>query len=475
MKPRTLLILLVVVLGLGAFIGFYERKLPSSEERVTLGKKVLAFDKAEVTAVAIDSPKGTVRLERTGGTGPKDPKGSQKPGEPAPAAPAVEWRIARPLAARADSFAVDRLLDGLAGLEKTRTLDDVDPKAVGLDKPRAVVRLTTRSGEKVLKLGAEVPPGGSLIAGVEGRKGAYVVGDAILSDVDKGPGEWRDRLVFRGDRERIQRVTLTGGPGGPVVLARRADGFWIERPFADRADHDLMDGLLSDLAGLTADRFLDGSRPPSALGLDPARATVDVAFSGVTPPVRIDLGTAVTGAAAPEGQPSGELGYARVGDVTFEARTRLGESALRTPADWRALQLSAFEVHQVESATVRDDQAALELTRAGTDWKRGGTLISYLPVSDLVFAVIGARAERLLTPAEAQSLHAGSSKPLLTFELRTKDAGNETLILYPPIKDGVPARASGRDEILLLPADTLQQIQAKVKAVREAKAVKAEG
>ena len=472
MKPRTLLILLAVVLALGAFIFFYERKLPSSEERATLGKKVLALDKAEVTAVAIDSPKGKIRLERTGGAAPK-----AKEGEPAPEAPAVEWRIVQPLAARADSFAVDRLLDGLAALEKTRTLDDVDPRAVGLDKPRAVVRLTTKAGgktgEKVLRLGAEVPPGGSLIAAVPGQKGAYVVGDAILAEVDKAPGEWRDRLVFRGDRERIRSITLSGAAGGPVVLARRADGFWIERPFADRADHDLVDGLLSDLTGLTADRYLDGSRPPSALGLQPPRATVDVAFSGVTPPVRIELGTAVTGAAAPEGQPSGELGYARVGDVTFEVRTRLGESALRSPADWRALQLSAFEVHQVDSATVRDDRTALELTRAGTDWKRGDTLISYLPVSDLLFAVIGARAERLLTPAEAQSLLA--AKPLLTFELRTKDAGNETLTLYPPVQGGVPARASGREVVLLLPADALQQIQAKVKAVREAKAVKPEG
>ena len=473
MKPRTLLILLAVVLALGAFIWFYERKLPSSEERATLGKKVLELDKAEVTAVAIDSPKGKIRLERTGGGAAQG-----KEGEPAPEAPAVEWRIVQPLAARADSFAVDRLLDGLAALEKTRTLDDVDPKAVGLDKPRAVVRLTTKTGEKVLQLGAEVPPGGSLIAAVPGRKGAYVVGDAILSEVDKGPGEWRDRLVFRGDRERIRSITLTGAAGGPVVLARRADGFWIERPFADRADHDLVDGLLSDLTGLTADRFLDGSRPPAALGLQPPRATVDVAFSGVTPPVRIELGTAVmtgeAGAAAPEGQPSGEVGYARAGDVTFEVRTRLGESALRAPADWRALQLSAFEVHQVDSATVRDDRTALELTRADTDWKRGGTLISYLPVSDLLFAVIGARAERLLTPAEARSLHAGSPTPLLTFELRTKDMGNETLTLYPPVQGGVPARASGREVVLLLPADALQQIQNKVKAVREAKAVKPE-
>jgi len=465
MKPRTLLILLVLVLGLGAFIWLYERKLPSSEDRETLGKKVFALEKGDVTAVAIDAPKGAVRLERAPAPKPVQDKKDKKEET---AEPAADWRLTRPLAARADAFAVDRLLDAVTSLSKTRTLDDVDPKAVGLDKPRATVRLTTKDGEKVLRIGAEVPPGGSTIAGVEGRKGAYVVSDAVLSEVDKAPGEWRDHQVFRGNREAVQRITLTGGSEGPVVLARRRGGFWMERPVADRADRDLVDGLLSDLTGLTADRFLDGPRNLAVLGLNPPKGAVDVVFSDGTPPARVELGSSVTGPAAPEGQPAGELAYGKVGDTVFQVRTRLGESVRRAPIDWRALQLSLFEVHDVDSATVRDAGGVLSLTRSGTDWKRGDTLISYLPVSDLLFAVTGARAQRVLTPAEA----AGLTKPLLTFELHGKELGEETLTVYPPVKDGVPARVSGRDVALLLPADTLQQIQTKLKGVREAKAVK---
>jgi hypothetical protein len=459
MKPRTLLVLLVLVLGLGAFIWFYERELPSSEERVKIGKKVFnELQEDEVTAVAIDSAKGTVRLERAGPAKPvKVKKGGVSP------EPAVEWRIARPFASRADSFAVDRLLQAVAGLEKTRTLDAVDPKAVGLDRPRATVRLTTGAGERVLRLGAEVPPGGTLIAGVEGRKGAYVVSDSILAEVEKPPGEWRDRLVFRGDREAIQRIALTGAAGGPVVLVRRPDGFWLEHPFADRADGGLVDGLLSDLTGLTAERFLDGSQLPSK----PVES-VEVAFSGGAVPLRIELGGPVTGGAAPEGQPSGELSYARAGGTVFEVRTRLAEAARRPPAGWRSLQLSALQIHQIDSFTVRDGGGAMELTRAGTDWKRDATVISYLPVSDLLFAVVGARADRLLGTAGLSV----PAAPALTFELRTRDAGRETVTLYPPGPGGAPARASGRETVLMLPADTFQKIQARVKEVREARPVK---
>ncbi|HEV7784908.1 MAG TPA: DUF4340 domain-containing protein [Thermoanaerobaculia bacterium] len=465
MKPRTLLVLLSIVLFLGAFIWFYERTIPSSEERVELGRKVFRLEKGDVTAVTIDSTKGSVGLERAAPAKVEKPRLDK--GAPPPAS--SEWRLVRPLATRADAFAVDRLLEAVASLEKSRTLESTDPKAVGLDKPRATVRLTTKKGETVLKLGAEVPPGGNLVAGVDGRKETYVVADTILTEADRNPLDWRDRQMVHGDREDIQSVTLTGAAGGPVILVRRPQGFRIEKPVSDRADRELTEGLLADLTGLMAERFVPPGKAAADLGLAVPRETVEVVFKG-QPPLRIELGAPVTGAAAPEGQTTGELTYARIGDALFEARTRLGEAARRAPAAWQAVQLSAFEVYQVESVTVQDGPTALQLTRDGTDWKRGGTLISFLSVSDLLSVLTSAKATRLLTPAEAQNLHAGAGKPLLTFTLHTKE-GDETLTIYPEQKEGVPARTSGRDAVLLLSADTLKQIQAKVQDVKTAKPV----
>lgn len=453
MRPRTLLILTAIVLGLGAFIWFYERELPSSEERAEQAKKVLSLEKGDVTAVTIESEKGRVRLERV-------EEGSDEA--------EAQWRITQPLAARADTFAVDRLLEAVASLERTRTLDEFEPRAVGLDKPRATVRLATQGGEAVLKLGAAVPTGGALIAGLEGRSEAFVVSDTILSELTKEPGEWRDRTIFRGDREAVQRITLEGA-NGRVVLTRKPNGFWIESPLRDRADKDLVDGLFSDLTGLTAERFLDQpGRPLAELGLAPPREVIEVTLKGSAAPVRIELGAQVTGEAVPEGQAAGETSYGRMaGGPVFEARTRLAESANRTPADWRALALSAFEVHQVESATVKDAQGPFNLTRAEPDWKRGDVTISYVPVSDLLFAVTGARAERLANAAEIKL-----GPPALTFLLKSKEAGEETITLHPPVTGGaggVPARIGGRGVVLLLPANTLSEVRQKVADVRNAK------
>jgi Domain of unknown function (DUF4340) len=487
MKPRTLLILFTVVVALGAFIWFYERKLPSSEERAENEKKVVALKKEDIQAVTLETATGKVAFERTDSpeAGEKEKDGKDgKEGtetEDTPAQPAGDWKLVQPMAARADAFAVDGLLDALTGLQKSRTLEKADRAATGLDKPRATIRLRTADGETVLRLGAEVPTGSELIAGVDGRDSAYVVSDTILTQVQRDPGSWRDKQLFRASRDAISRITLTapGTPTAPLVLAQKDGVFRLERPFADRADRDLSDDLYADLSGLTAEKFIDDSRSPADLGLQPPKAVVDVAFAKGEP-LRIEIGGPVAEAApatppAPGEPPPQPMVYARVGSQVFETRTRLAETSLLPPAAWRARGLSAFEVYQVESATVQDAAMSLRLTRAGTDWKRGTETISYVPVSDFLFAVTGAKADRLLTAAESQALGADLAKPALTLDLETKDAGKETLILYPALAAGTPARVNGRDVVLLLPGDKLQEIQGKWAEVKKARPLGEEG
>jgi hypothetical protein len=521
MRPRTLLVLAIVVLALAAFIRFYERDLPSSDERAQRAKRVLDVKKDQVDRIRIDADGTTTVLERqpaaraVAGDHPAaaaaTPATAPGPDGAAPA-PAAEWRITRPLAARADSAAVDRLLDSLVNLEKSRTLDQVVPAEVGLVKPRAAVGLTLAGAkdETVLQVGAAVPTGGETIVAIAGRPGAYVVGDAIVTDLHKKPGDWRDKQIFHGDRDRIARLSWTVGGAPRVVLAKRGDRFWLESPLADRADRDQVEKLLTDLTGLTAESFVDAppapgqgaaaaAGPPAGiqLGLDPPHAVLEAVLAGQPQPFRVELGASHPVAATPPSQPGAaetpatpaSLTYARAGGTLFETRTPLAESLARPPADWRSPLLSGLEVHQVDAALVRDAQGAVALTRAGTDWKRGAATISYLPVSDLLFAVTEAKADRLLTPAEAQAMiptvsgaaaaagtaasagPAAAAKPLLTFELKGGPAGAETITLYPPLTGathGVPARVAGRDTVLLFSEAKLKDIQDRLAAVRTA-------
>jgi len=457
LKPRTLLVLLVLVLGLGAFIQFYERKLPSTEEREKTGNRVLDLSQDDVQAVEIDRNGQAMRLERV--------KGATPP----------EWRLTKPREARADATAVSGLVESLTGLARTRTLEKADPKAVGLDHPQTTVRLTTAKGERVLEIGAKVPTGSEVIVGVQGNRDAYVTSDAILATLTRDPGEWRDRQMIAALREKIDRITLSG-PAGTTVLARKGDGFEIAGAgLKDRADHDLVEGLLTDVTGLRAQQFVDDPKElPAALGLEPPRGTVEVAIRGGAPR-RIEIGgpapatpPAPGATPSPEGSPAAPNVYARVEGQALVAQTGLAADVARAPADWRSRSLSGFQVYQVESARIEDAAGSLTVTRAGTDWKRGTDTISYTPVSDLLFAVVGGKASRLLTSDEAKSLLQG--KPLVTVTLKAeKGGGEETVAFYPPGPTGAPVRTSGRDAVLLLPSDKLAEVQKQVAAIRSAK------
>jgi hypothetical protein len=485
MKPRTLLVLLVLVLGLGAFIQFYERRLPSTEERTKTGDRILDVSKDDIQAIEIVRNGQTVRLERVKpAAAPKPVKAEKYQADSGPPEPTPEWRLTLPRPARADSSTVAGLVESLTGLARTRTLEKADPKAVGLDHPQATVRLTTSKGERVLSIGAKVPTGSEVIVGLKGDRDAhvaYVTSDAILSTLQRDPGEWRDRQMLAADRDKIDRITLSG-PAGTTVLAREGDGFEIESAIPgttgrDHADRDLVEGLLTDLTGLHAQQFLDDPKQPAAaLGLEPPRGMIDVQIRGGAPQ-RIEIGGPAPAAAPAPGAPPPAEGapnppntpnvYARVGGQALVAQTGLGADVTHAPADWRSRALSRFQVYQVESARIDDTAGTVTVTRAGTDWKRGKDTISYTSVSDLLFAVVGGKATRFLTPEEAKM--ALSGKPQMTVTLKAeKNGGDETVSIYPPGGSGAAVKTSGRDALLLLPSDKLAEIEKQIAAIRAA-------
>src|SRR5262249_10611070 len=150
------------------------------------------------------------------------------------------------------------------------------------------------------------------------------------------------------------------------------------------------------------------------------------------------------GAAAPPppATPPATLSWARTGGQTFEARTGLAEAADRAPAAWRSPALSALEVHEIDTVTARASQGAVTFTRAGPDWKPGAPTTAYLPVSDLLFALVETKADRFLTPQEAIAAGFAAGKPALVFELKSKP-GSETISLYTPGPAGAGPVAGG--------------------------------
>lgn len=442
MQPRTLAVLLLLVIGLGGFIFFYEKDLPSTDERREQQKKVLRIEQDDVRGLTIEWPDGKVRLERQ-----------------------ATWRLVEPRPARADRSAVDGVLSSLAGLEKKRTLEDVDRADVGLEEPEVEVTLATGEGETVLSVGAEVPASSDRLVAVGGRAEVYQVSGGFVDDLTKDPGEWRDKKLFTGARNDIQRLTLTSGES-QVLLAKRGEDFWIESPLADRADSDHVNTLLSEITGLRVREFLDQEPlDPAAIGLEPPRRVLEAILEGSEEPFRLELGLTSEGENAFYGRAEGQL---------FDIETRLEEALDRPASAWRSRAWTELQVFKIESARLVDEQGELQVVRDGSDWKRGEERIDYTTASDLLYAITDAGAEEVVERRSAEERGHDFAEPLLTVHLATAD-GEEELHLYPPVDGLAAATSSVRDAVLLMSEETVDKIQQAAADLRQAEPLPDEG
>jgi len=489
MKPKSLLVMLALVLGLGAFIWFFEKDVPSTEERQVLSKKVLGVLKTDdVTSVTVLREGKTVRFERdgiesrssaSGMAGSRSPSGMQsQPATGVAPPPAAErpWRMVQPLQARADKFAVDRLLDSLANLTKESSLDAGDRKELGFDAPRAKVTLTAHGKDTVLEIGAAIPASSNMAVAVDG--GAPSAAPSyVFTDLSKEPGEWRSKDLFPALRDSIERIVLTpdmaaGGP--PITLVKKGDEFRLESPVADRADRDAVNALLGDLTALQAAKFADAPPP----GADAWRASIDVTLKGEAKPWRLEIGGPVAPTAPPTPPPAAGAADAkppvrtlvRAGGVLAETESHIGETLHKPAAEWRSPRWASFEVFRVEAFGLDDAKGHLALKRQDADWLRGSERIGFTPVSDVLYAVTGARGDKLLSRADATAAGANLAKPVVTLELLAADKSSETLSLYPALADGsAPAVASGREDVVVMLNKTfVDDLRNKLQALRSA-------
>jgi hypothetical protein len=495
-KPRTLLVLLALVAGLGAFVWFYEREQPGTEEREKLAKRVLGVEREDVVGLELHSGERTVVLARTHQANVKagDDGEAEEAAAGTGAADAGDhdlWRLRQPIDFPADYWQVDALVRTLAELDYTRKLDDYDAADVGLDSPRGrVVVLLDGGGKKELRIGASVPGSDGVIVAVGDESSASVVAGSLWASVDKDASEWRDKDLFAPEREDVVAMTLehAGAPAAPapapadgataapsrVRLAKSGDDFELVEPIRDRADADGVNALLRELTGLRASAFLDTPPPLASIGLDPPRAKLTVELQSGEPFVLL------WGARKEGSQES----YAKAGELVVTTAAALDEPLERALAAWRSKDWSAMPVFEVDRVTVADAQGALELTRAEGSWKRGDDAIEYGPVSDFLYAIDDAKAERIADPAEAAAIGrpevtvtfaavdevAGEAKPTPSAGSAAAAARTERLELYAPTAENlVPVRADGREAVLLLKRETRDQIASKLQAVRDAK------
>jgi hypothetical protein len=245
MRFRSTLILLLLLIGLGAYVYWVE--VPKAEQEA---KKQTLFDfKADdVTEVSLAYADREITVKKSG----------------------ENWYLVKPIEASADAATARNLATAIADCEVKKTLTETaaDLAPYGLDNP--FVKITVKLGDKAMPailVGKNAPVGFSTYIKRADEDKVLLTSSAFRSGMDKKVKDLRDKTILNFADKDVQKIELHAD-GNYIVLAQK-DGAWsIESPAAYPADATTMRSFLSSLRSMRAVDFPDPLSDPSAYGFD---------------------------------------------------------------------------------------------------------------------------------------------------------------------------------------------------------------
>lgn len=445
MKGKNLAILAVVVIAVGAYIMLVERHRPTTDEARKDSEKVFQdFDRDGVSGIVIDSEAGRVRLEKVG----------------------EHWRLREPLDFAADESTVSSAIGAIENLTADRRLSaaDVDPAEYGLAEPKVTITLRMNDGrESVLAIGDELPLGSNRGLQFAGGDEILVASGWFLSNFEREVDDWRSRDVIRILEDQVASIDIESGADS-IRAVRLRDHWQLVRPLEDLADADHLGSLVSDLASMRIEEFLDAEVDIDELGLAAPEYEVTVVRSDGGEPLRLELG------ATREGDGGAEVACRRGDGEYFWASDRVRTRLSKAPVLWRSKKVAPFDTWDVDTLRLSGgDGSSVMLERSDGTWRFAGdnAEADQVAVGDRLSALAGLEATDydLMAPLTKE---VGRAEVTLKADDDVSEGRTIEFVFYPPLEDGGRAmvRASGRSALVGVDAGSLDSILASLDDLR---------
>lgn len=253
MRFRSTLVLLLLLVGLGAYVYWVE--VPKSEEEAKK-KTLFEFKADDVTEVSLVYADSEIVLKKAG----------------------EDWRLIKPLDTAADATTVKNLINAIAEAEVKKTFDDAANLAqYGLDPPfaKVTVKLKDKDLPTVL-VGKSTPVGFSAYVKRVDEPKVVLTTAAFRSGMDKKVKDLRDKTLLNFADKDVQKIEIHG-EGKDLALVQKDDRWSIERPGKYAADAATMRTFLSTLRSMRAVDFAaDQPTDLGSYGLDKPRLKVSL-------------------------------------------------------------------------------------------------------------------------------------------------------------------------------------------------------
>jgi hypothetical protein len=264
-KTRTTIILLLIAIGLGVWIKFFESKKPNTVEAQRQAGKFVNFDREKLDGIVIQNGDDRIELHREKG----------------------QWRLTAPVKDQADAAAVDNLISDIEFWHK----DAVIPAEVmgaqqgrlseyGLQQPKLRLRLIEPNGPPEILFGKDAALEGKMYIRLADSKEVMIAPQNVRADISKKPDEFRDRKLTDLTTAQVTRAVIKSA-AGEIELNRKEDHWQITKPLQARGDDQKIGDLLAGMTNARIQEFVGSdSGDLHGYGLSEPRGSVTIYGEG---------------------------------------------------------------------------------------------------------------------------------------------------------------------------------------------------
>jgi hypothetical protein len=167
-----------------------------------------------------------------------------------------EWEILQPLSARADSWAVENLLQTLTSLKPERRLSEIQPGAeeFGLNPAKVKISFLTQRKWFEILVGNKTAVGQDYYVKVGKTPDLLLVQEFIIHDLDRDLFSLREKKVFSIPVDQIQSIEFRAGRKG-FYLEKTPQGWKQKGQAKGEINKKQVDSFLNELLQLKATGF----------------------------------------------------------------------------------------------------------------------------------------------------------------------------------------------------------------------------
>jgi len=254
---KSTIALLVVLIGLVAYIYFVDAKKPASDAPETKAK-AFTVDADQIEEIHIKPASGDAsRVQKANGT----------------------WQLIEPEKTEADQGQVSNAATSLATLEISRVVDDnpSDLSQYGLNPPRAEITFRAKGQKDThqLLLGEKTATGSDLYAKTPDQKRVFLISGYLENTFERTPFDLRDKAALKFDQSKADGIEIVHN--GTTALAKSGTEWALTKPYKARADFAGAEAVMTSLSSLQMQKIVENEAKDLAkYGLDKPDATVTV-------------------------------------------------------------------------------------------------------------------------------------------------------------------------------------------------------